>query len=151
MHPVTVKVTKGPDGAIQFRGESPLWDHSNEHFAFHKDQHGMRKHDYHLVEFVLADETGEQLRFPSSPHDAMWVAKVEDPGHPICPDQSTGSDYDVIEPVCVCDDGKRLIVRNDNPREEHYAFTLNLVGQNNSERVSWDPIIKNGNGGSGSN
>lgn len=149
MHPVTVRATKKADGAIQFSGDSPLWDESNGHFAFHKDQHGMRKQDYHLVEFVLDDKTGEQLRFPSSPHDAMWVAKVDDPDHPICPDQSTAKDYDVIEPMCVCDDGRRLIVRNDNPREEHYSFTLNLERGDGHERVSWDPIIRNGNGGSG--
>jgi hypothetical protein len=149
MHPVTVRATNGSDGAVQFHADSPLWDHSSQHFAFHKDQHGMRKQDYHLVEFVLDDETGKQLRFPSSPHDAMWVAKVEDPAHPVCPDESTASDYKVIEPMCVCDDGTRLIVRNDNPREEHYSFTLNLVERGSDQRVSWDPIIRNGNGGSG--
>jgi hypothetical protein len=151
MHLVTVRATKGSDGAIQFRGDSPLWDHSEGLFAFHKDRHGMRKHDYHLIEFVLDDESGVGLHFPSAPHDAMWVTKVDDPEHPVCPDSSTPSDYDVIDPMCVCDGGRRLIVRNDNPSEEHWSFTLNFEKSGESpvaqDRVSWDPIIKNGNGG----
>jgi hypothetical protein len=151
MHPVTVKATKAADGSIDFRGDSAEWNGSEGHFAFHKDRHGMKKHDYHLIEFVLDDETGEGLKFASAPHDAMWVAKVDDPGRPICPDGTAASDYEVIDPMCVCDGGRRLVVRNDNPREEHYSFTLNFTkaGAQGSpeERVSWDPIIKNGNGG----
>lgn len=112
----------------------------------------MRKADYHLVEFILDDRTGDRLKFPSVPHDAMWVAHVDDPQHPICPDKDTKSDYDVLEPICVCDDGKRLIVRNDNPREQTWSFTLNFVkpGSDESDRasyVSWDPITQNHNGG----
>ena len=47
----------------------------HEEFVFHKDGHGMRKHDYHLIEFVLDDQTGEGLKFPNVPHDAMWVSR----------------------------------------------------------------------------
>ena len=148
MHPVTVTAAKGADGTIGFRGDSSVWNDSEGHFAFHKDHHGMKKHDYHLIEFILDDETGEGLKFPSAPHDAMWIAKVDDPAHPHCPDGTAPSDYGVIDPICVCDGGKRLIVRNDNPREEHYAFTLNFTTAGNGQRVSWDPIIKNSNGGS---
>jgi hypothetical protein len=152
MHPVTVRATRGQGQDIEFRGDSPVWNDAENHFAFHKDRHGMKKQDYHLIEFVLDDETGEDLRFPNAPHEAMWVAKVDDLEHPVCPDRASESDYGVIEPMCVCDGGKRLIVRNDNPREEHYSFTLNFErgaeGANAApEQVSWDPIIKNGNGG----
>jgi hypothetical protein len=148
MHPVTVTATKGADGKIGFQGDSPVWNDGDGHFAFHKDHHGMKKHDFHLIEFVLDDQTGEGLQFPSAPHDAMFVAKVDDPAHPVCPNENTASDYDVIDPMCVSDDGKRLIVRNDNPREEHYSFTLNFTkaGEEGSS-VCWDPIIKNSNGG----
>lgn len=148
MHPVTVKATKGADGTINFRGDSPVWSDSDGHFAFHKDRHAMKKHDYHLIEFILDDQTGDGLRFPNAPHDAMWVAKVDDAAHPSCPDGSKPSDYSVIDPMCVCDDGGRLVVRNNNPREEHYSFTLNFTKEGAGDRVTWDPIIKNGNGGS---
>jgi len=151
LHPVTVTASKSGDGTIGFHGSSPVWDGSEAHFAFHKDHHGMKKHDYHLIEFVLDDDTGEGLRFPSAPHEAMWVAKVENADHPVCPDGETASDYSVIDPICVCDGGKRLIVRNDNPREEHFSFTLNFIKGDeragSGQGVCWDPIIKNGNGG----
>lgn len=152
MHAVTVTASKDGAGDVQFRAGSELWDHSEGHLAFHKERHAMRKHDFHLVEFVLNDETGEDLRFPHSPHDAMWVAKAGDPANSTCPGPDTAHDYSIIEPLGVSDDGQRLIVRNDNPAEEHWAFTLNLVPGGKQQAtaadyVSWDPIIKNGNGG----
>lgn len=151
MHQVAVTAQK-EGGQVQFRPGSELWDETHGHLAFHKDQHGMRKHDFHLVEFVLHDDTGEGLKFPSTPHDAMWVAKLEDRSNPVCPGPETISDYGVIEPICVSDDGNRLIVRNDNPAEDDWSFTLNFVkpGANEADAhtyVSWDPIIRNGNGG----
>lgn len=152
MHPVTVTAER--EGELtRFAANSDLWDHSSQALRFHKDHHGMKKHDYHLVEFVLDDHTGDDLRFPNSPHHAMWVSKVEDPGHPTCPNKDSESNYEVLEPICVCDGGQRLIVRNDNPRVEQWAFTLNFVkrGQDDADAdhyVSWDPITDNRNGGS---
>jgi hypothetical protein len=113
----------------------------------------MRKQDYHLIEFVLDDRTGDQLRFPDAPHDAMWVARVEDMANALCPGKETPNDYEVLEPICVCDNGLRLIVRNENPRKEQWSFTMNFVkaGQSSDDAdnyVSWDPITDNHNGGS---
>jgi hypothetical protein len=151
LHQVPVVATKDVAGATQFTGGSDIWDDPQGALHFHKDDHGMSKDDYHLVEFVLDDRTGDDLRFASGPHDAMWVSKVEDPAHPVCPGKDTTSDYTVLEPICVCDDGKRLIVRNDNPRKEQWAFTLNFIKQGENEDanryVSWDPITQNHNGG----
>jgi hypothetical protein len=152
MHQVAIRATKNPTGEVHFEPESEVWRDSHGHFSFHKDEHGMRKHDFHLVEFVLDDQTGDALKFPSVPHDAMWVVKVDDPDHPKCPDKNTESDYEVMEPICVCDGGERLIVRNDNPRSEQWAFTLNFVKDadrlaDNDQYVSWDPITQNNNGG----
>ena len=154
MHQVSVIATHDDDGGTRFTAGSELWDDPNGALDFHKDHHGMRKQDYHLVEFVVDDRTDGGLRFPHSPHDAMWVSKVEDPNHPPCPDKNTDSNYEVLEPICVCDDGQRLIVRNDNPRREQWAFTLNFVkrGEDDSDAdkyVSWDPITNNQNGGVG--
>lgn len=151
LHRVSVTVTSD-DGGVHFEPSSDLWD-SNGKFTFHKDHHGMHKQDFHLIEYVLDDRTGEGLKFPTLPHDAMWVAAVQDPERPVCPDQHTESDYSVLEPISVCDEGKRLIVRNDNPRREQWAFTLNLVKSGAGEEdavnyVSWDPITDNHNGGS---
>lgn len=151
MHQVTVTVTKAPNEEFSFEPKSGIWS-EHGHFAFNKAHYGMRDEDYHMVEFVLDDRSGEKLRFPRDPHEAMWVAKVDDPAHPICPTASTPRNYDVVEPMCVCDEGNRLVVRNDDPREEDWSFTLNLVkGTAESaaaeELVSWDPIIKNGGNG----
>lgn len=146
MHQVTVTVTNDGQDGVSFAPRSKLWSESHGHFAFEKANHDMRPHDYHLVEFVLDDRTGDKLSFPAVPHDAMWVAKVEDPEHPTCPDAGTQSNYDVVEPICVCDDGQRLIVRNDDSRKENWAFTLNLK-KGDGKAVSWDPIINNGGNG----
>lgn len=148
MHQVTVTARKDGD-RISFTPDSQVWSEAGGHFAFNKDDHHMRRHDYHLVEFEIDDQTGEGLRFPRSPEEAMYVAKVDDPQHPTCPDGSSPSDYSVIDPLCVCDKGERLIVRNENPREEDWSFTLNFEKSSaaGAERVSWDPIIKNGGGG----
>ncbi len=150
MHQVSIVATKRGD-ATSFSAGSELWDEPNGALRFHKDHHGMRKHDYHLVEFILDDQTGEGLKFPSVPHDAMWVSKADE-GQRSCPNKDTISDYEVLEPICVCDHGERLIVRNDNPRKEDWAFTLNFVKRDDSDEdtaryVSWDPITQNQNGG----
>ena len=112
----------------------------------------MRAHDYHLIEFVLDDQTGDALKFPKVPHDAMWVTEGADRANRTCPDMHTVSNYDVMEPICVSDDQKRLIVRNDNPRKESWAFTLNFVTRaanesDPSQYVNWDPGGTNHNGG----
>jgi hypothetical protein len=151
MHVVPVLATKDSSG-YHFTPESELSDGSTDVFRFHKDRHGMRSHDYHLVEFVLDDHTGDGLKFPPVPHDAMWVAREADDGTHVCPDKNTVSDYSVMEPICVCDDGERLIVRNDNPRKEDWAFTVNFVkrGEDPTDRsryVNWDPVGSNQNGG----
>lgn len=152
MHQVPVTATRD-SGGTRFDAQSDLWDHPGGALHFHKDRHHMTKDDYHLVEFVLDDQTGDGLHFPSSPHDAMWVVRTDD-GASACPDESSVSDYEVIEPICVCDDGHRLIVRNHNPRIERWAFSLNFVksGADESDAgdyVRWDPIIQNQNGGTG--
>lgn len=152
MHRVPVTATKDA-GETRFSASSDLWDQPDGALHFRKDRHGMTKHDYHLVEFVLDDRTGDELRFPSTPHDAMWVIGADE-GASACPDESSVSDYEVIEPICVCDDGHRLIVRNHNPKVERWAFSLNFVqGQNDESNsgqyVRWDPIIHNQNGGTG--
>lgn len=152
MHVVPVVATKDASGGYHFEPESELSKDSGDTFHFHKDRHGMRAHDYHLVEFVLDDQTGDGLKFPPVPHDAMWVAKAGDGPEHICPNKDTPSDYSVMEPICVCDGGERLIVRNDNPRKEDWAFTVNFVKQgedpsDQSRYVNWDPVGSNQNGG----
>lgn len=153
LHPVAVRVSKDGSGKYGFAPESDIWDETRDEFVFHKDRHGMRGHDYHLLEFVLDDQSGDQLRFPKVPHDAMWVSKGhEEPGERVCPDMNTVSDYEVMEPISVSPDRQRLIVRNDNPRKDHWVFTMNFVkqGQDESDHsrfVSWDPGGNNQNGG----
>jgi hypothetical protein len=149
MHPVSLKATKDGSGEVLLEPESDLWNGSRK-FDFHKDKHGMRKQDYHLIEFVLDDRSGDGLRFPDSPHDAMWVERVNDPDDSRCPNNESASDYEVVEPICVCDGGRRLIVRNDNPKEEAWSFTLNFrkrAADGSTAHVQWDPIIQNHNRG----
>ena len=152
LHPVPLHATRDEAGGYEFRPQSDLWNESEEEFVFHKDKHGMNKHDYHLIEFVLDDQSGDGLKFPAAPHDAMWVTTGAERAHRKCPDMHTPSNYEVMEPICVCDDQKRLLVRNDNPRVENWSFTLNFVkrGEDASDAsrfVSWDPGGTNGNGG----
>ena len=151
LHEVPIVATKD-DSGIRFTPRSDLWDDPSGSLHFHKDHHGLRKADYHLAEFVLDDRSGEGLKFPRVPHDAMWVAAAQ-AGEAKCPDKNSVSNYEVLEPISVSDDGKRLIVRNDNPRSERWGFTLNFTKRGADEAdvdsyVSWDPIIDNHNGGS---
>lgn len=153
MHSVPLVATKDGDGTYRFRPESELWNAPEEEFVFSKDRHGMKAHDYHLIEFVLDDQSGDGLKFPGVPHDAMWVCEGAKRSSRKCPDMNTDSDFSVMEPICVCDAGKRLLVRNDNPRKEDWAFTLNFVkrGENASDPsryVNWDPGGANQDGGS---
>jgi hypothetical protein len=154
MHPVTVHISKDEAGKYHFNPESDLWDDGREEFVFHKDDHGMRKHDYHLIEFVIDDQTDEGLKFPKAPHDAMWVVEGHDePSKRTCPDIHSVSNYDVMEPISVSPHQRRLFVRNDNANKEHWAFTINFVkeGEDPSDKsrfVSWDPGGSNQNGGS---
>ncbi|MGN6058248.1 MAG: hypothetical protein ACTHOI_06655 [Sphingomicrobium sp.] len=153
MHSVALVAKKDGTDTYQFQPRSDLWNEPEEEFVFHKDKHGMRAQDYHLVEFTLDDRTGDGLKFPETPHDAMCVTKGAERAKRQCPDLNTASDYSVMEPICVCDDQRRLIVRNDNPRREDWAFTLNFVkrGENGSDQrryVNWDPGGANHDGGS---
>jgi hypothetical protein len=154
MHQVTVHISKDGAGKYHFTPESDLWDEDRDEFVFHKDDHGMRKHDYHLIEFVIDDQTGEGLKFPKTPHDAMWVVEGHDePGKRTCPDMNSVSNYDVMEPISVSPHQRRLFVRNDNASKEHWVFTINFVkaGEDNSDKtrfVSWDPGGNNQNSGS---
>ena len=149
MHQITVTVTNKGDEGVSFSPSSDLWDDTRGHFMFDKRRHHMRPDDYHLVEFVLDDRTAEGLRFPADPEAAMWVAKADDGEHYKCPDASTGHDYEVIDPMSVSDDGQRLFVCNRDPRQECWAFTLNMEEASGGaeRRVSWDPIFNNGGNG----
>ncbi|HVI06397.1 MAG TPA: hypothetical protein VM711_09940, partial [Sphingomicrobium sp.] len=68
LHPVPLRATKNVSGQYQFRPDSDLWNDAEEELLFHKNKHGMSKHDYHLIEFTLDDQSGDGLRFPSVPH-----------------------------------------------------------------------------------
>lgn len=138
------------DGQFRFTADSVIWDEESQALQFHKDRHGLTKQDFHLGEFVVEDKSGEGLRFPPAPHDAIWVTRIE--GEPACPNHIIASNYDVLEPICVADDGQRLLVRNTNPRREQWAFSLNFVRLGDDEAdaakfTRWDPIIDNHNGG----
>ncbi|HZU52041.1 MAG TPA: hypothetical protein VE968_09230 [Sphingomicrobium sp.] len=151
LHEVTVTASKDAD-EFRFDAGSEIWDESISGLCFRKDHHGLTKKDYHLIEFVLTDRTGEGLTFPNAPHQAMWVTKANAGDKHPCPNAETPSDYSVIEPMSISDDRRRLIVRNDNPERERWAFTLNFVKREDhsadaSHYVSWDPIIDNHNGG----
>lgn len=154
MHPVNVVVTKNDRGEYHFAPESDLWDDARDEFIFHKDHHDMRKHDYHLLEFVVEDRTGDGLKFPKVPHDAMWVTEGhEEPGARNCPDMNSTCNYDAMEPISVSPHQRRLFVRNDNASKQHWVFTINFVkdGEDPSDKsrfVSWDPGGNNQNGGS---
>lgn len=113
---------------------------------YSKDDLGLRKHDWHEIDFLL-DEPSGTLAFHPDKHQAIWVARgsrTEAPPCPAAPSRDAG-----VVPLSVTDN--RLRVRNDNAEPCLLSFRLNFVaaGTGDEAIVAFlDPIMSNGNGGS---
>ena len=141
-HWISVKVTHA-NGKYTFEPDCEEL-YSNGRFVFDKTSLNMGKSESHMLKFVLDDRTGHGLKFKEFPDDAMWVKQIPD----IDPKHCAGArdkDYSVLKPLNVIDNRTRLIVRNTNPDDRKWAFTLNFEGTKGP--VSWDPIGDNQDGG----
>ena len=124
------------------------WDKDTNTFTFDKkDFPGMAAEDYHLLEFMLTDNTGGGLHFPKRPDDAMWVMGVAPGSQPKCPDKDDSCDYSIFRPLARLAPN-RYLVMNLNPAIEKWTFTLNFVKQGCSETdrdgfIPFDPIGDN--------
>lgn len=122
-------------------------DWANGKFVFDK-KGKMHRHDPHLVRFTLVtDNTGDNLRFPSDPRNAMWVEKGTN-----CPTRTSRHDYSVIEPLLVLEDGRTLIALNKNEKKQDWGITLNFLPSGETDpmkSIPWDPPGDNQNNGYG--
>lgn len=112
---------------------------------YSKDAAGMRKHDWHEVDFMLDDPSG-RLAFHPDKWEAIWVARGTEHEAPPCPD-ARSRDHEVY-PVWVKE--RQLRVCNRNSERCLLSFRLNFVAANDrkGEIVAFlDPIMGNGNGG----
>lgn len=126
--------------AMQVEGEQV------DRVDYSKDRLGLRKHDWHEIDFHLDEPSGE-LAFHPDKHEAIWVKRGSESEAPPCPTKPS-RDHGVV-PMSVT--ARLLRVRNDNAERCLLSFRLNFVaaGTNNEEIVAFlDPIMGNQNGGS---
>ena len=143
-HPSEISVHARPDGAgwtIAMHVEG----RPSERIDYSKDALGLRKHDWHEIDFRLDEPTGK-LAFHPDKHEAIWVARGTESEAPACP-SAPSRDHGVV-PISVAD--QLLRVRNDNAEPCLLSFRLNFIaaGSGNDEIVAFlDPIMGNQNGG----
>ncbi|MCW3797646.1 hypothetical protein OMW55_07500 [Sphingomonas sp. BN140010] len=143
-HPARVAVVATPDGdgwRFAMRQDSQAVDRLD----FSKDAAGMRKADWHEIDFMLEDPSG-RLAFPRDKWDAIWVARGTETEAPDCP-RAASRDHDVY-PLWVKD--KVLRVCNRNSDRCLLSFALNFVPTGSPDGpivATLDPIMGNGNGG----
>lgn len=114
--------------------------------TYSKDALGLRAHDWHEVDFLLDDPTG-QLAFHPDKFTAIWVARGTPTQAPACP-MAPSRDHGVVP---ISSTRKVLRVRNDNAEPCLLSFRLNFIaaGSGSDEIVAFlDPIMNNQNGGS---
>lgn len=112
---------------------------------YSKDALGLRKHDWHEIDFRLDEPTGA-LAFHPDKHEAIWVTRGTASEAPPCPSQPS-RDHGVVP---ISSAPSLLRVRNDNAEPCLLSFRLNFVaaGRESDEIVAFlDPIMGNQNGG----
>ena len=95
------------------------------------------KGDKFVMQFTLEDG-GLGLTFCPKPTDAFWVSSTS------CPTSPSGDKN--FKPKAVSQDGKSLIVVNDNVDISLYYYTLRFQDSSGAI-VEFDPIIDNRNSG----
>lgn len=146
--PITITATGSTDDPT-WSCAWPHWDGATRTFTFDKRHYqGMKKDDYHLIEFKLDDQTAPGgLTFPKDPDDAMWVMAVQAGTKPRCPGKNDSCNYAIFRPLARLEP-TRYLVLNRNPAVEQWTFTLNFVKPGCSETdrdsfVPFDPIGDN--------
>lgn len=139
---------------VKARHDGSSWSFALHHdgeptdeVTYSKDAHGLRAHDWHEVDFILDEPTG-QLAFHPDKSTAIWVARGTAAAAPPCP-MTPSHDHGVVP---ISSAAKLLRVRNDNAEPCLLSFRLNFVeaGSGSDDIVAFlDPIMNNQNGGSG--
>jgi hypothetical protein len=143
-YPTRIEVVAIPDGD-NWRFGMRQDGQPVERLDFSKDAAGMRKSDWHEIDFILQDDTG-RLAFPRNKWDAIWVARGSVSDAPDCPKEAS-RDHDVY-PINAKDGVLRVINRNASPCLLSFALNFVAKGQPDGPIIaSLDPIMGNGNGG----
>lgn len=141
---VTVTATLGAGPDPIFTLDSKLKG-PNGHLVFNKNNDGMKKLDFYLMEFDLVDQTHLGLQFEPNPMNAFWVALSETTTPPDCPQKATYCSQ--VYAISNDPNGRSLTVRNDDDNVQAFRFSLNFVDQGGKPHC-FDPIGQNQNGGS---
>ena len=107
---------------------------------FKNDDGGNPKPGY-IVYFDLEEDPGLNCIFHGP--DPMWVQPIP-PGHNVCP--TSPCQWDQFRAIDIINNGKTLIVRNENDYQQEFAFTLRFDVAGCNEVKECDPIGNNQNG-----
>jgi hypothetical protein len=140
---VTAKPGTGVD-PIDWGLDSNLKKGGSGNLLFNKNDNGMKKWDYYLVEFSLDDRTSLGLQFAPNPMDAFWVAMGDIVSPPDCPETASYSEQ--IYAICDDPNGRSLTVRNEDDHVQFFRFSLGFI-DSNGEPHRYDPIGQNQNAG----
>jgi hypothetical protein len=125
----TVKVWAVGDNPIRWVIESQLKNPRTDNLVFNKNDDHMPQRDYYVVNFLLQDFTGLDLRFEPNPMNAFWVAVGDKTTMPNCPKSAAYNN----EIYAIADDdpnGKRLTIRNDDVTEALFSYSLGFIDGN---------------------
>jgi hypothetical protein len=140
---ITAKPGTGVD-PIDWGYDSNLKKGSNGHLVFNKNNDGMKKWDYYLVEFGLDDRTTLGLQFEPNPMNAFWVVMGDNVSPPSCP--QTASYESQIYAICDDPNGRTLTVRNEDDAVQFFRFSLGFIDSDGNPH-RYDPIGQNQNAG----
>lgn len=143
---VHVIATDGTDKPVDFELQSNLIDPKNGELTFNKSNDGMGKSDYYLLTFQLDDKTTKNLRFEPNPMKALWVSMGDAMNPPPCP---TSASYceDIFAVLVDQNDGKSMVVRNNDAKVQYFTFSLGFIGDPDDSEYRFDPGGQNQNGG----
>jgi hypothetical protein len=140
---ITAKPGAGVD-PIDWDYDSNLKKGSSGHLVFNKNDDGMKKYDYYLVEFGLDDETNLGLQFEPNPMNAFWVVMGDNVSPPPCP--QTAHYESQIYAICDDPNGRALTVRNEDDTVQFFRFSLGFIDRDGNPH-RFDPIGQNQNSG----
>ncbi len=140
---ITAKPGTGTD-PIDWDYDSILKKGSSGHLVFNKNDDGMKKWDYYLIEFGLDDRTTLGLQFEPNPMNAFWVVMGDNVSPPSCPQTA----HYEAQIYAICDDpnGRTLTVRNEDDTVQFFRFSLGFIDSDGNPH-RFDPIGQNQNAG----
>ena len=149
---IKVKGNNGNQGSVSF--EMLENGKAKDVLEFDKKKEEVGKEDWHEILFEMEGPGGSGLRFHPDPAKAIWVARGDENTMPDCPAASSSDPLGEFGGDRVLDEGRTLVVRNDNASYCMLSFRLNFVSaadQSPDPRIVayHDPGVKNWNGTGG--